>query len=113
MVIDFNRPNNVSGPSGSSRAGTTQSSTANDELSTAKANPASTATAQPSAAKSGESVQLSSEAQHLQKVTDKLRDLPAVNKEQVARLKQAISDGSYQVDSQRVASKLLDFESQR
>lgn len=113
MVIDFNRPNNASGPSGSGRAGTTQSSTVSDELSANKANPATTPAAQSSAAKSGESVQLSSEAKHLQKVTDKLRDLPAVNKEQVARLKQAISDGSYQVDSQRVASKLLDFESQR
>jgi negative regulator of flagellin synthesis FlgM len=112
MVIDFNRPNNVSSPSGSGRAGTSQSSTASDELNAGKANLTST-TAQPSAAKSGESVQLSHEAQHLQKVTDKLRDLPTVNKEQVARLKQAISDGSYQVDSQRVASKLLDFESQR
>lgn len=113
MVIDFNRPNNVSGPSGSGRAGTAQSSTVSDESSAGKATQPSTVAAQPGAAKSGESVQLSSEAQHLQKVTDKLRDLPSVNKEQVARLKQAISDGSYQVDSQRVASKLLDFETQR
>ena len=113
MVIDFNRPNNASGPSGSGRAGTTQSSTASDELSAGKASPVTTATVQPNTSKNGESVQLSNEAQHLKKVTDKLRDLPAVNKEQVDRLKQAIRDGSYQVDSQRVASKLLDFESQR
>ena len=112
MVIDFNRPSNVSSPSGSSRAGITQ---ANDgaALSANKVATVTTAAAQPNASKSGESVQLSSEAKHLQKVTDKLRDLPEVNKDQVARLKQAISDGSYQVDSQRVASKLLDFESQR
>jgi hypothetical protein len=31
-------------------------------------------------------VHLSSEAQHLQEVSEKLRDVPAVNKEQVARL---------------------------
>jgi negative regulator of flagellin synthesis FlgM len=113
MVIDFNHPNNVSGPSGSGRAGNAQASNASDALSASKNAPVVNTTAQANVSKSGEPVQLSKEAQHLQKVTDKLRDLPAVNKEQVARLKQAISDGSYQVDSQRVASKLLDFESQR
>jgi negative regulator of flagellin synthesis FlgM len=111
MVIDFNRPNNVSSPSGGGRAN--QASNASDALSAGKAAPAATVATQPNVSKSGEPVQLSNEAQQLQKVSDKLRDLPTVNKEQVARLKQAISDGSYQVDSQRVASKLLDFESQR
>jgi negative regulator of flagellin synthesis FlgM len=111
MVIDFNRPNNVSSPSGGGR--TNQANNSSDAKSTGISAPVASGAAEPSVKKSGESVQLSSEAQHLQKVSDKLRDLPTVNKEQVARLKQAISDGSYQVDSQRVASKLLDFESQR
>ena len=111
MVIDFNRLNS-STPASTTRAGSTQGGK-NEAIDNKAAG--STAAAQPTAAgsKSGESVQLSSEAQQLQKTVDKLRDQPAVDSDRVAKLKQAVADGSYQVDSQRVASKLLNFESQR
>ncbi|WP_437883286.1 flagellar biosynthesis anti-sigma factor FlgM [Pseudomonas sp. LRF_L74] len=114
MVIDFNRLNNAATSSGIS---STQSSGRNEAVGT---NQASTQASTldnsqelAQAGKSGENVQLSSEAQQLQKTSDQLRDLPSVDQERVAKLKQAVADGSYQVDSQRVASKLLDFESQR
>ncbi len=111
MVIDFNRLNS-STPASTSRAGGTQGGK-NEAIDNKAAG--NTALAQPSATsgKSGEPVQLSSEAQQLQKTVDKLRDQPTVDSERVAKLKKAVADGSYQVDSQRVASKLLDFESQR
>ncbi|CAH0183843.1 MULTISPECIES: flagellar biosynthesis anti-sigma factor FlgM [unclassified Pseudomonas] len=111
MVIDFNRLNS-STPASTTRAGSTQGGK-NEAIDNKAAG--STTAAQPAAAgsKSGESVQLSSEAQQLQKTVDKLRDQPAVDSDRVAKLKQAVADGSYQVDSQRVASKLLNFESQR
>lgn len=60
----------------------------------------------------GEAVHLSDEAQKLQQITDNLRNQPSVNSARVAELKAAIADGSYQVDSARVASKLVNFEAQ-
>lgn len=107
MVIDFSRLNSTPTTSGTTRAAGTKDSVE------AKAQPLPTKTEQASASQSGESVHLSNEAQQLQKVTDSLRDQPVVNKARVAELKQAIADGSYKVDSNRVASKLLNFEAER
>ena len=113
MVIDFNRLNNASTPANSGRTGNAQASGQNEAVSSNPPSANKVASEQTATGKSGESVQLSREAQQLQKTSDKLRDLPTVDKERVAKLKQAVADGSYQVDSQRIASKLLDFESQR
>ena len=110
MVIDINRLNNASAAANNGRAGNTQTASRADAESIRQAPP--TAASAP-ANKAGEPVQLSSDAQQLQKATNKLNDLPSVDKERVARLKQAVCDGSYRVDSQRVASKLLDFESRQ
>jgi negative regulator of flagellin synthesis FlgM len=114
MVTDINRLNNAATPGKSGRAGSVQSGGRNEAINTKQpATQPSAAEHSQQASKSGESVQLSREAQHLQKTSEKLRDQPVVNKERVAQLKQAIEDGTYQVDSPRVASKLLNFESQR
>jgi len=104
MVIDFSRLNNSPSITGGVRGNATSG---NAEKS------GETQEAPKSASASGETVHLSQEAQQLQKVSDKLRDQPVVNSARVAQLKQAIADGSYQVDAGRVASKLLDFEAQR
>ncbi len=113
MVIDFNRPNNTA-PASNGRAGSAQAGERNEAIA-GKPQIGANETAKPAMTppSTGESVQLSRDAQQLQKVADKLKDLPSVDKERVARLKQAIADGSYEIDSSRVASKLLDFESLR
>ena len=108
MVIDFSRLN-----SSSSLTGSTRTSASKESAEAGKTAPLESTAEQAGTVKSGESVHLSNEAQQLQKVTDTLRDQPAVDKARVAELKAAIADGSYKVDSNRVASKLLNFEAQR
>ncbi|MFK3767163.1 flagellar biosynthesis anti-sigma factor FlgM [Pseudomonas putida] len=103
MVIDFSRLNNSPSITGGVRGNAAPGNADNSGETTAPK----------SASASGEAVHLSQEAQQLQKVSDKLRDQPVVDNARVAQLKQAIADGSYQVDAGRVASKLLDFEAQR
>ena len=112
MVIDFNRLNNGPTPASTGRTGSTQ---AGKSETVTSGQPAATADAgeQAPVARSDDSVQLSSDVQVLRQAGEKLRDLPVVDKERLEKLKQAIADGSYQVDSKRVASKLLNFESQR
>ena len=105
MVIDFSRLNSSPTLTGNTRTSATKEA--------AESAPLSTQAEAASASQSGESVHLSNEAQQLQKISDTLRDQPAVDKSRVAELKAAIADGSYKVDANRVASKLLNFEAQR
>lgn len=107
MVIDPNRPNAaLNAPGG--RAALQGSERSGPASPAAPSAPARTGTPA-----SGESVRLSPEAQRLQQATEQLGEQPAVDQARVDRLRQAIADGSYQVDSQRVAEKLLAFEKQR
>ena len=104
MVIDFSRLNNAP-----TTSGTTRTTSPKDSVE-AKAPALPAKAEQASASQSGESVHLSNEAQQLQKVTDSLRDQPVVNKARVAELKQAIADGSYQIDNDRLAGKIIKAE---
>ena len=105
MVIDFSRLNSAPPLTGSTRSQEAGSAT--------QAAPAKSPEQTGASAPSGESVHLSQEAHQLQKISDSLRDQPVVDKNRVAELKQAIADGSYKVDSNQVASKLLNMEAQR
>lgn len=103
MVIDFQRPTaTATAPAGIQRSAGTQ-----------PAAPASEPVQAAPQAENGESVRLSAQAQQLQQITDQLREQPEVDAARVESLRQAIADGSYQVDSDRLAGKLLAFESQR
>ncbi len=106
MVIDFSRLNSAPPLTGSTRSNASQETGSATQAAPAKS-------PEQASAPSGESVHLSQEAQQLQKISDSLRDQPVVDKNRVAELKQAIADGSYKVDSDRIASKLLDMEAQR
>jgi len=61
---------------------------------------------------STETVKLSAEAQTLQKLEEQVAQLPDVDTDRVARIKQAIDEGSYKTDPERVAAKLLQLEDQ-
>lgn len=108
MAIDFNSPNT------SARLNTpkTQGSINPPHINTQDASKNSNLAVKNTAVSSGESVQLSQDARQLHTISETLASTPSVNSEKVAQLKQAIADGSYQIDSQRVASKLLSLEAQ-
>ena len=46
----------------------------------------------------------------LQKLNEAIAKAPIVNTQKVASVKQAVQNGTYQVDAGRVADKLLEFE---
>ncbi len=58
-----------------------------------------------------DTVSLSDSAVRLGEIGNSVAALPVVDTEKVEAIKQAINDGSYQVDPMKVAEKLMQFES--
>ncbi len=57
---------------------------------------------------SAENVTISTRAKDSARAKSIAKDAPDVNEEKVARLKAAVQNGSYKVDAEAVASKLVD-----
>jgi negative regulator of flagellin synthesis FlgM len=55
-------------------------------------------------------VTLTTSARSLQKLSEAIAQSPVVNADKVASVKQAVNGGTYQVDSRRVAEKMLQSE---
>lgn len=106
MVIDINS-NSAGGPARSSQS----NATAGKQAVTADRPTADTQGSKPSASAADSQVRLSSQAQQLQAIEERLRELPEVDTARVEQIRQAIADGSYQPDSGRIADKLIALES--
>lgn len=57
-----------------------------------------------------DAVLLTDQAQGLNKLQQRIKDAPSTNQSKVEALKAAVEKGDYRVDSQRVAQKMLDLE---
>lgn len=58
-----------------------------------------------------DSVSLTDTAAQLRRIEASLADLPEVDNDKVAAIRQSIENGSYQVDASRIADSLLQIES--
>jgi len=61
----------------------------------------------------GESLSISSQARDIKKVEESLGQLPDINQSRVDELKQAVNNGQYKVDAQKVAENLLRLDSEK
>ncbi len=67
-------------------------------------------TAPASAPGGSEVVTLTDLGSRLQALTQSVADVPAVDAKRVEQFRQALADGSYQIDTDAVADKLANFE---
>ena len=104
MAIDFN----TSSAGGAARSN--QSNATGGKRDVAADRPAADTAHASQAAPADSQVKLSNQAQQLQAIEERLRDLPEVNSARVEQIRQAIADGSYQPDSSRIADKLIALE---
>ena len=75
-----------------------------------KSSDASTASIDSSSRTVSDTVELSTAAQQLASLQDDLASIDAVDMGKVDEIKQAISNGSYKIDTQKIADSLLALE---
>jgi negative regulator of flagellin synthesis FlgM len=63
-------------------------------------------------AKAADQVTLTDSARTLQKIGEAVAKAPVVNAAKVASVKQAVQSGNYQIDAGRVATKIVQFDSE-
>ena len=80
----------------------------NVDLQRDNANTQAAQSATPKAA--SDSVSLTPQAQQLKTLQDKAQQSPGFDGDKVAELKKAITEGKYQIDSEKLAKNLADFE---
>ena len=66
--------------------------------------------AAPSAGARADEISLTDSAQLMVRLEKALEELPVIDRERVESVKQAIADGSYAVDAERVAAEVLRME---
>lgn len=98
MVIDTNNINSSGG------AVSTRSRNAAPVVPTTKAPPSAVETAE---ASTKDNVVLSPEAQNLTRLQNKMGSLPDVNYDRVAAIKQAIAEGRFEINPERIAENML------
>ena len=63
----------------------------------------------PSTNSAADQVDISS-AQTLEKIRESLASEPVIDREKVEAVKQALQDGTYNINSENIAAKLIEFE---
>ncbi|RDE22382.1 flagellar biosynthesis anti-sigma factor FlgM [Motiliproteus coralliicola] len=101
MAIDLTGLSNVNAGSRNNKVGTNATNSRSESTGN---QPAVSPQPQP------ETVKLSNEAQNLSKLEESVAQLPDVDETKVAQIKQAIEDGSYSIDAERIAAKLTSLE---
>lgn len=101
MAIDFNGLSPRANPGGNNRV---------EGTATAPAGKGQRAASGEETGRAADTLQLSPEAQALQKLEEQVSTLPDVNNERVAQLREAIDQGGYQVNAERIADRMLSLE---
>jgi negative regulator of flagellin synthesis FlgM len=103
--------NKINGYSPTEAVAPVKSSTSGATVADKPQHDAPTAATSTSTTQGADQLTLTTGARSLQKLEETIANTPVVNTAKVASVKQQLGAGTYQVDSARVAGKLLQFES--